>query len=248
MEGTSMAFNCTKITFHGECKITGTSADNPKGWTLGFIQLQFINTDWVYYRGQSNADGSSFLQFARPPALPKGGCRDTVTPGAIFIDNNTGHDRTVAKAGAAFPISMSAEFPDAPARIYDLSRKNGKTKKANFLQEAQIELHFCTVLSLMSPAGVYQHVKSVYWNVHWQYRFQPTNFGNLSASWTKTPMGGLGNMAKVGKNVDGPPTDSRFSSIITSPATPNCNLLTVAAHRSPNVKESDTWVNFDVTH
>jgi len=210
------------------------------------IQLKFIDTDWAHYRGHSNGDGSSFLQYSRPPALPKGGCRDTLAAGGIFVDNNPGHDRTIATVGAGFPIAMSAAFSDAPSRGFYLSRVNGMTRKDNFLREAQTELHFCTVLSLKSPMGAFQHLKSVYWNVHWQARFQP-NFGNLAAPWTITLTGGLGNTANVSRVIDGPPTDRRFFGLVTAPTTPNCNAMTNASYNSPNVKESKIWVNFDVT-
>ena len=247
--GPLMTFTCsTGIRINGACQITGIAGDNPNGWTLGIIQMKFTDTDWAYYRGQSSADGSSFLQYSRPPALAKGGCRDTLAVGGIFIDNNPGLDRTVATAAVAFPFSMSALLTDAPARSFDLRRRNTLTNQDNFLREAQTELHFCTVLSLLSPGGVYQHLKSVYWNVHWQGRFQPTNFANLAAAWTITTTGGpLGNMANVSKIIDGPPTDPRFSGIITAVATPNCNAATNASYANPNVKESRVWATFDVT-
>lgn len=245
--GPFLNFRCTPIGIKAQCKITGSPSDNPAGWTLGLIQLKFIDTDWAYYRGKSNGDGSSFLQYSRPPALPKGGCRDTLALGGIFVDNNPGADRTVAAAGAPFPIALSAAFSDAPSRSFYLKRQNGLTTKDNFLREAQTELHFCTVLSLKSPAGAYLHLKSVYWNVHWQGRFEPTNFGNLSAAWTIHTTGGLGNTAHVSSIVDGPPTDVLFRAIVTTPGTPNCNALTNASYKSPNVKESKIWSNFDVT-
>jgi hypothetical protein len=245
--GTFMRFSCTAIGIKGECKITGTAGDNPIGWTLGLIQLKFIDTDWAYYRGRSNRDGSSFLQYSRPPALPTGGCRDTLVAGGIFIDNNPGHDRTVVAAGTRFPVTMSAEFSDDPSRGFYLRRRNGLTNKDNFLREAQTELHFCTILSLMSPAGVFQHLKSVYWNVHWQGRFEPANFGNLAGPWNIAAVGGLGNTAHISSIIDGPPKDRRFSGIVTAPGTPNCNDITLASYRNPNLRESRVWATFDVT-
>jgi hypothetical protein len=195
--GTFMSFSFSAISIKGECKITGTAGDNPAGWTLGLIQLKFKDTDWAYYRGQSNRDGSSFLQYSRAPALPTGGCRDTLVAGGIFVDNDPRHDRTVVAAGTRFPVTMPAEFSDNPSRGFYLLRRNGLTNKNNFLREAQTELHFCTILSLMNPAGVFQHLKSVYWNVHWQGRFEPTNFGNLAGPWSITAIGGLGNTAQA---------------------------------------------------
>ena len=244
--GSQALFTCSEIVIEGQCTITGNQHDNPAGWTLGLIQLKFIDTDWAYYRGRSNGDGSSFLQYSRPPALPKGGCRDTLNVGGIFVDNNPSLNWTIAKAGTPFPIAMSAGFSDAPLRPFDLSRVNGLTHHDNFLREAQTELHFCTVLSLKSPTGTYEHLKTVYWNVHWQARFEPTNFGNLNAPWTVTVVGGLGNMANVSKIIDGPPVDNRFSTIVTAPGTPNCNAQSIASYKSPNVRESEVWTDFNV--
>jgi hypothetical protein len=247
VSGANMMFTSVALNAGGECEITGAAGDNPAGWTLGLIQLQWIETNWGYYRGQTNLDGSSFLQRARPPARPKQGCRDTLTVGAVFVDNNPGSDRTVAVAGQRFPIKMAARFPDGPRDSYPLTRTNSLTRKTNFLREVQLEFHFCTVLSLRSPAGTYQHLKHFMWNTHWQARFRPTNFANVAAPWTITLTGGrLGNMAAVSRVFSGGPTDRRFAPIITAAAAPNCNRTATNAANSPNARESRVWANFDV--
>ena len=247
VDGNDMLFTSTEIRLRGECKITGQAGDNPAGWTLGMIQLQWIETNWGYYRGQCKTDGSCFLQCARRPARPAQGCRDTLTVGAIFVDNNPGLDRTVAAAGAALPITMTATFPDAPNDSYPLTRVNTLTGKTNFLREVQLEFHFCTVLSLRSPAGAFQHLKHILWNVHWQGRFQPTNFANLAAPWNRTLVGGrMGNSANVGHAAAGGPTETKFTSIITSAGAPNCNVVAGNAAGAPNTRESRVWENFDV--
>ncbi len=245
--GGSMRFTCTALNAGGECQITGAPGDNPVGWTLGLIQLQWIETNWGYYQGQTNTDGSCFLQRARPPARPAQGCRDTLTVGSIFVDNNPGLDRTTAVVGARFPIRMTARFPDAPGDAYSLTRVNSLTGRANFLREAQLEFHFCTVLSLRSPTGIFQHLKHFMWNVHWQAQFHPTNFANLAAPWTITLTGGaLGNTANVSHIFDGGPTDRRFTGIITAAGVPNCNVTAANAANAPNSRESRIWENFDV--
>lgn len=71
------------ITITGQCKITGGSGDKPTGWTLGFIQLQWIETNWAYYQGEKNTGGSCLVRRDRPPARPAQGCRDTMKEGAI---------------------------------------------------------------------------------------------------------------------------------------------------------------------
>jgi len=245
---THMNFTSQPIGVRGTCRIDGSAGDNPAGWTLGLIQLKWIDTDWSYYRGQSNGDGSLFVQAARPPALATASCRDTVVVGAIFIDNNPGGDRTVATAGSPFPIAMSAAFGDHPSRPFPLTRNNTKTGKPNFIREAQTEIHFCTILSLMSPAGIFQHLKHIYWNVHWQARFQPTNFANIAAPWTITLTGKkVDNSANATAAIDGAPNDKRFSAIITAAGAANCNAVMNAAFASPNITESNVWTTFDVT-
>ena len=50
------------IEMRGRCKITGDPGDNPAGWTLGLIQLQWIETNWGYYQGEKDIHGSCFVQ------------------------------------------------------------------------------------------------------------------------------------------------------------------------------------------
>ena len=246
VNGAFMSFTSVAMRASGECRISGSAGDNPANWTLGLIQLQWIETNWGYYRGQNNNDGSIFVQNARPPARPAQGCRDTLTPGVVFVDNNPGHDRTVAAAGAPFPIHMTASFPDGPRDAYPLSRVNTLAGKTNILREVQLEFHFCTVLSLRSPTNVYQHLKHFYWNTHWQATFQPTNFANLAAPWNITAAAGRANSANVGNIIDGTPTDRRFVGLITSGAAQNCNAVATNAAAHPNVRENRVWHNFDV--
>jgi hypothetical protein len=243
------------IEMRGRCRITGDPSDNPAGWTLGLIQLQWIETNWGYYQGQNDTDGSCFVQRGRPPARPTQGCRDTFAPGEILFDNNPGHDRTVAKAGTPFPIDMTAFFSDGPNDSYPLKRLNSRTKKMNFLREVQLEFHFCTILALMDPnpalkilamvdlENAFQYLKHVFWNVHWQAKFLPTDFANLAASWTITRTGGsLGNSVNVSPTYDGGPTDHRFTGIAAALLAPNCMQLQAAARDHPNnTRENLTW-------
>jgi hypothetical protein len=248
VSGSDMVFTCSQnLKASGSCSITGDASDNSAGFTLGLIQLEWIETNWGHYRGQSNADGSCFLQRARPPARPAQGCRDTLTAGGIFVDNNPGLDHTDTRAGSAFPINLSAAFFDGPNDSYPLTRVNSLTRKINFLREVQLEFHFATVLTLRDPAGNFQHLKHFLWNVHWQAQFTPTNFANVAAAWTITNTGGpLGNTQNVSGIADGGPTERKFTSIITAGGAPNCNAVATAAARTPNTKESRTWTNFAV--
>ena len=250
-----MAFGSVNLIAEGQCDITGLASDDPAGWTLGIIQLQWIMTKWAYYRGQTNVDGDCFLQYARPPAQPAQGCRDTRNPGAIFVDNNPGRDRAIAKRGQPFPLSMKAILNDGPHVGFPLSHLNTLTGSTNFLTEAQAEIHLCTVLSLRnpqplrgSPPGTYTHLKHFMRNLHWHAQFQPANYANLAVSWTITPVGGpTGNMTNVSRVFEGGPTDPKFTRITTGTAQ-NCNVLVRNATKAPNTQESRVWTNYDVRH
>ncbi len=249
VDGDVMTFRCQQgITVSGRCKIKGDPGDNPEGWTLGLIQLQWIETNWGSYRGQSNNDGSCLLQRARPPARAAQGCRDTHAVGGIFVDNAPGLDRTVAAAGTPFPIAMTAQFSDVPKDDYYLTRPNSLTGKLNFLREVQLEFHFCTILSLKDPAGNFQHLKHLLWNVHWQARFRPRDFADIAAPWTITPdaRGSTANVSNAGKAYDGGPRERKFIEIATAPSTPNCNTVAINAFYTPNTEESRVWHDFDV--
>ncbi len=267
-DNTNMTFTCKEligeklvfieverpIEMRGRCTITGDPGDNPAGWTLGLIQLQWIETNWAYYQGQNDTDGSCFVQRGRPPARPAQGCRDTRAVGGILFDNNPGHDRTVAKAGAPFPIHMTSTFSDAPFDSYPLTRRNSRRGKINFLREVQLEFHFCTILALMDPdpalqvlalldlEKAFRYLKHVFWNVHWQAKFLPTNFANIAAAWTITRTGGaLGNAVNISPTFDGRPTDPRFAGIKTALFAPNCLKAADAARAAANASESLKW-------
>jgi hypothetical protein len=241
------------ITITGQCKITGASDDKPAGWTLGFIQLQWVETNWAYYQGEKNTGGSCLVRRDRPPARSVQGCRDTLRQGAILFDNDPGRDRAVAGSGP-LPLTLRATLSDPPNDFWPLTRRNALKGTTNFLREAQLEFHFCTILALMDPdprrqaralldlENAFQYLKHVFWNVHWQAKFMPTNFADVAARWTITPSGGaLGNTVNVSRVFDGGPTDARFKGIGAAFLATNCLKAEQDAHKSPNVTESAIW-------
>ena len=59
------------VTFHG------SAGDSAAGWTIGFVQAQWVETNWGVYRGAAPSDGSVFVQRARPPSRPHQACFTT---------------------------------------------------------------------------------------------------------------------------------------------------------------------------
>ena len=251
---TLAAFQCSDVSAFGGVSLTG-DPDDVAACTVGFINVQWIETNWVYYRGRTNSDGSLFLQRGRPPARPAQGCRDSATrtpsPGQVFFRPE---DNQSPPAGSPLPVSVQADFNDRPRDFAHLLEENSKTGKTNFLREAQIELFFCTILAVQEGGGLFHQLASFYWNARWQARFQPTDFADpLGSPWTVLLVPG-GNGANASGIIQGPPSDKRFKNLITDPEAPNCLALRAGAEdaveTSPSFngarRESTFWSTFDV--
>lgn len=253
--GTKMSFTGTSIQAAGQVTLAGDRGDTPTGWTAGFLQAQWIETNWCFYRGQNNGDGSIFIQRARPPARPAQACRDCVDGSPvnqIFYSAIPAHGEIAAGgAGGAFPPLNVRHF-DQPSDDCNLVETNSKTLKPNFLQAAQLEFHFCTILTVRDPRGAFHHQLSFYWEVHWQATFEPLSF-TVPPSGFSIHVVPAGTGQNTGGIISGAPVDRRFTGVITAPQSQSCNDVFRAARaavggpHSPNRHERPTWSNFDVT-
>ena len=265
---TTALISFREISFSGEVMLDGVSGDSTKGWRIGWLQVQSIETNWAYYRGENNGDGSIFLQFARSPARTQQSCRDIQDGNSsdIFYNNSlmegfddaTGQvtpptliDSPGGGAPTVFPISVKVNMFDAPAAFYNLVESNLLTKADNYLYEAQMEYHFCAVLTVQAPDGKFYHQAYFYWNVRGQANFRPEVFPPSSVDWRITPTRS-GSGTNVGRVFQGAPDDKRFVSALTAPQMQNCNEVAESAITSvsrvghPNRHESPVWQNFDV--
>lgn len=240
---TNVVFPSSTIACSGSVRMSGSPGDPTAGWFVGWIQAQWIETNWGYYRGQSNADGSAFYQRAREPARPAQGCRDTAGPVADVFYATFPLLRVPVLA--PFPSTTAVVFNDTPSDTYPISVINSKTGKPNFLREVQLEFHFCTILVVRDSATVFQQLKHIYWAMHWQYRFSATAFppgpGTLTATAVASGVG-----ATVSQVISGAATDRRFANVLTSHQKGSCNDVAAAASTSPNVRESRVWTDFAV--
>jgi hypothetical protein len=242
-DGTDAKFDCTNIAATGAATLTGGAGDDPTDWTLGFLQAQWIETNWAYYRGEGDSDGSLFVQRARPPARPRQPCRDCVGPASDIFYSLDPADGEVETGGTddVFPLALSVRHYDKPGDVYPLARANTLTGKTNYLREAQLEFSFCAILSLKGPDNAFQHLSHFYWNVNWQASFRRSPAGVFSVDT---------NAAATFANVQGPfggtPNDQRFVSVLTSPQSQNCNDFAKAETAKAIVRESRRWDSFDV--
>jgi hypothetical protein len=126
-------FNSSSIDATGSVTLTGSQP--AAGWALGFIQVEWVDTNWLYYRGRQNNHGSIFFQRSRPPVRPVKVCRDVDDEATdIFYDEPP---PTVAAADA-FPKTLTVDFSDEPEDFAKAVVTNSLTGEDNFIREAQL--------------------------------------------------------------------------------------------------------------
>jgi len=262
------------ISADASVQVNGAAGDSLLGWTFGFIQVQWIETNWGHYRGRLNNHGSLFLQRARPPGRRNQACRDTIgagTAGNFFYDPAF-TTAPFPPGPAAFPAVINVPgWNDTPGDFYRLRELNSTTGQTNFLREVQLEFHFLTVYSARDPFGAFIHLAHFYWNVHWQARFSPANFTNLTLPWHVRLIPG-GNARNIGPVHQGIPTATNareramIAALNDATLVNNCNDIagTAATSVDPvpdtpaplgppaiapgaNRREDKVWHNFVVT-
>ena len=71
VRGNQMFFDSTPMRLEGFATLQGGVGEAALDWKVGFIQAQWVETNWCSYRGAANTDGSIFIQRGRP--LPHSG-------------------------------------------------------------------------------------------------------------------------------------------------------------------------------
>ena len=243
-------FECSKIEATGSVTLTGSQP--AAGWALGFIQVEWLDTNRLYYRGRQNKHGSIFFQRSRAPARPSKACRDVKEETDIYYEFG-GSPPTVTETDT-FPITLTVHHHDKPGDDAKAVVTNSLTGEDNFIREAQLGFLFCAVLSAQDPNGDFHHLKSFYWNVRWQARFQPHDFAAPDGQWFVTPIPG-GQGSARSHVIEGEPTDKRFKDVLLDDSVAGCNAI-IPLYRPlpdgvlpvghPCRRESRVWENFDV--
>ena len=263
-KGETMQFDdsgnyATCIEALGEVTLTGAAGDDAWGWTAGFIQVQWVETNWQYYRGQHNTDGSIFIQRGRLPARSSQACLDCVDnfPHTLFYSTDPGYKEIKTGRGSRtmfpHPHTLQVRHYDNPWDYCPLTLKNTLTGQTNYLHEAQIELFFCTMLSVQEPGGTFHHLAHFYWNKRWQAMFQPQLQKPLIDGWPQFDITAKMHEAHASHIYKGAPADRRFTGILTSHQLQSCNVVAAFARADatdPNPKnrhESKVWAMPDVT-
>jgi hypothetical protein len=172
-------FRSPTLDAYGSMRLKGRPGEDVSGWTLGFIQLKFIATNYSRYRGRYDRDGSMLVTENNQIV-----CRDTdddsteVWYDSLNAGGDTGPDGTnQLDDGTIIPPTG---FLDVPSHLYDRPKRFWASVEENpvvrgnpdnFLYHTDIGLAFCTMLVAQDPDKKFHMLKHFYWNVRWEQMF-----------------------------------------------------------------------------
>ena len=109
---------------HGTADLTAVETATPAGWTFGWMQAEWCETNWTYFRGQHNNDGSVFRQRGRTPARSSRACRDTITAGVPIYNDVGAGQSMILTSSTALPASLTAGHYDKPGELPAANNKH----------------------------------------------------------------------------------------------------------------------------
>jgi len=173
-------FGSQRIDANASMTLTGAAGENVGGWILGFIQLKYIGTQRVHYRGATVHDGSRMHSWSNKIL-----CRDTDdNSGEVWYDsiyaggvigpegtNKLAADTVLPQDGS---LEVRAHMFDGPYSLWPDALPNTLVPGIpyNYLHYVVIEKLFCTMLVARDPAGVFHMLKHFYWSVVWEQKFK----------------------------------------------------------------------------
>lgn len=125
----------------GSVTFGGHPGDSAAGWQVGFLQAEWVETNWASYRGARSTEGSSFVQRGRFPARTQRACLDNAVASNPFHDSPTDPSHAPSgepspltnvlalPANPALPLTVKVYHYDKPADSFDLQRTNSRTAK-----------------------------------------------------------------------------------------------------------------------
>ena len=231
----AVRFVCPGMAARGTVNLHGTGNESVTGWKLGFIQLQFVETNYASYRGRTVSEGSAKVTRSHSRL-----CRDSVNPVQSNLwyapqefnsplNQGTFQPPTLPASGN---LRMISGITDAPGQRISIKIRN--RNHDNFLHHVDIGFHFCTMMAAENPQHRFTILKHFYWNVHWEAHFAPNAAG-------VPQLIRRDNFAmRVQRQVhSGIPNDSRFRNKVLSHSLPFSNE--VANRMRPHTELSNDW-------
>ncbi len=209
-------------------------------WKLGFMQVQILETLWVYYRGAQPEHGcvlNDFSAYRREKI-----CRDyDPSTGTVWYEGSDNIYDCYGVPDVTAPAPWTVEFyfgdnprHDVPARVL-----NPETRISNYLHEVRWSTAFVTTLTEQTSPGFYVHRRHFFWSSVWHFQAMSPTPQVQNALFK--PMPGTGFWISEFRR--GGPRDSRYLAVLNNPAiTPSANDIVGATAPSKSVASS--WQRF----
>lgn len=234
-------FNSPTIDAFGSLRLTGTPGESVAGWTLGFIQLKYIGTNYARYRGATDRAGSILITGSNQIL-----CRDTDIGSAEVWYDSLNSGGTTGPNGtnrlAAGTVIPPAGFLDVPAHLFDQPSRSWASvvrntsvagNPNNFLHHTDTGLAFCTMLVAQDPGNRFHMLMHFYWNIRWEQMFTVDGTGQVVP----------GRVVHLQHNIQRPahtgnPMDTRFQGKEYDLTLPVSNTV---SRRPPRVHPAPDW-------
>jgi hypothetical protein len=202
--------------FKSHVKFIPDSGETIKNWKIGFIQIVRENSFRAVYGGRILSEGSVVCD----PHL------SSTTPRVILDNSDPAVIPFYALPDDVINLTMSPETGDSPGFTVPLIVGNDAVKGIdNFLASFENDMEFWTTLTVMEPSKALHFLA----HIHWQVIFR------AGVLWRAgTPIAPDQSSIKFESMVDGAPTETAVSAILSSPTlssptTPIANVALVAA-------------------
>ena len=235
VNGSQAVFTCDFFEAVAEVDLQGGPSETGAGYRLGYTQLQWIETNRATYSGLTKADGWSEVKRDRPPARPAQACRDvalstdpfTYPPGSQPLQGYAPQNLLNIDLATVttLPTTIKVSHADSPSDSWPTRRMNTKTNKPNFLDWAQLEFHFCSVLLIRRKDGTFHQLKCFYWNVHWNVNFTIAPTAGATGATVSPVASSRKNVMNFGPIIEGAVTDHRFAALVSAANVSTCNTV-----------------------
>jgi hypothetical protein len=144
-------------------------------WKVGYMQLQTMEVNWAYYRGESDGDGCVFVDKVVNRRV--GACRDVKSEGALWYEISGNRDDCYAVPQG---INAAKRAPwndvwfvvgDSPTTDWAFEVPNNlRNGTPNYLYEFRAAQQFLTLVVQQDRSGRLSFLRHFTWKVVWHGR------------------------------------------------------------------------------
>ncbi|MBM3759497.1 MAG: hypothetical protein FJW36_04545 [Acidobacteria bacterium] len=248
VNGDRVSLVASPLQVTAKCDVTGAESElatearlNPRNapWKLGFMQLQLMEVQWVYYRGLQSSEGCVLNDFSakRDTTICRDYDRMSGTPWYEATDNPV-DSYGIPDTKKPSPWKLEFYFGDNPKNDFPSAVSNADTQRRNYFYEARLSMGFLTTLTCQSPAGI-SHLRNFNWSAVWHVRSESDSPQMKGSGFKLLPGSGFW----ISDFRKGPPTNSKYLLALNNLSlTKSCNEI--ASSVSIDKQTSGWWQKF----